>query len=59
MAVKLDMSKAYYRVEWNFVEGVIKKMGFDPGWVDLLMKSVYSIIFCHFKWKYKRNFSSI
>lgn len=29
MAVKLDIGKVYDRVEWNFVEEIMKKLGFD------------------------------
>lgn len=43
MAVILDMSKAYNRVEWVFLEETMKKLGFDNKWVALVMKCVTSM----------------
>ena len=42
MALKLDMSKAYDRVEWTFLKGMMLRLGFDNGWVKLVMRYVSS-----------------
>jgi hypothetical protein len=48
MGIKLDMSKAYDRVEWEFLEVVMSKLGFSDRWIRLIMECVrtvtYSII---------------
>ena len=48
MAIKLDMSKAFDRVEWSFLEPILRRLGFSDKWIRLMMICVkiftYSIL---------------
>ena len=45
MALNLDMSKAYDRVEWVFLEKIIKKIGFDDKWIAFISTCIRSVSF--------------
>ena len=43
MAVKLDISKAYDRVKWDFIEKVMRRMGFHDKWVGWVLKCITTV----------------
>jgi hypothetical protein len=44
-AYKLDLSKAYDRVDWSFLESTMQKMGFSHRWVQWIMACVTTVKF--------------
>ena len=45
MAIKLNMNKAYDRVEWAFLEVMMRSLGFSERWIGLMMMCVKTVSF--------------
>lgn len=44
-ALKLDMWKAYDKVEWEYIKAIILRLGFHPLWVQKVMRLVTTVSF--------------
>jgi hypothetical protein len=42
-ALKIDMMKAYDRVEWSYLYGYLCKLGFAPAWITTVMRCVMEV----------------
>ncbi|KAM2673196.1 hypothetical protein EV2_014512 [Malus domestica] len=45
LGIKLDMHKAYDRVEWDFFMAIMEKMGFAPMWRNLVLGCISTVNF--------------
>lgn len=47
MAVKMDMIKAYDRIEWDFIRLVLQRLGFHQRWINLIIQCVTTVSYSY------------
>ena len=57
VAVTIDINKAYDIIKWDYLEGILLKMGFADTWVQWIMLCVtmHGTILSLNKWKFGRG----
>ncbi|GAA0152032.1 hypothetical protein LIER_37405 [Lithospermum erythrorhizon] len=40
VVLKLDMSRAFDMLSWDFLKVILKKFGFSPAWINLVMNNI-------------------
>ena len=43
MAIKLDMTKAYDRIEWSYLISIMRRMGFSELWLTWALQCISTI----------------
>lgn len=43
VALKIDVSKAYDRIDWGLLEQMLLRVGFDQSWVRLMMLCISTV----------------
>lgn len=57
-AYKLDLAKAYDRMDWHFLQCMMGALGFAPRWINWIMTCVASVKFAvHFSGQLLEPFS--
>jgi hypothetical protein len=45
MLLNLDLSKAYDKINWDFVQAILGAFGFDPSWTQRILNLTSSTLF--------------